>query len=121
MRNTVQKNAIISVIEKSKRPLTVEEILEEGVKIVPKLGIATVYREIKRLQESANITVVQVPGGAIMYERKNIHHHHHFKCDKCGVVYDLEGCVGHFEKILPKGFKLQNHEIFLYGQCASCA
>ncbi len=121
MRNTVQKNAIISVIEKSLRPLAVEEILAEGVKLVPTLGIATVYRELKRLQESGEIKVVQMPGDAVMYERKDIHHHHHFKCEACGTVYDIEGCVGEFQKILPKGFLMKSHEIFLYGNCDKCA
>lgn len=120
MRNTPQRNAIIKVIENESRPLSVEEILSEGIKIVPSLGVATVYREIKRLQESGDITVVNLPGGGVMYEKSGISHHHHFKCESCGVVYDIPGCMEELQKNLPKGFRLTGHEVFLYGLCDRC-
>ena len=120
-RNTQQRQAIVKVFEKSGRPLSVQETLEQAQKKVPGLGVATVYRNLKALVADGQLTTVDMPGGAIMYELPKEGHHHHFACVGCQKVFDIDMCGLNLQKLVPPGFKLQNHELFLSGFCKSCA
>lgn len=119
-RNTKQKQIISQVIEAAHRPLTVHEILEKGQQHLPNLGLATVYREMNRLTEAGDITTVAIPGDMPRYEACK-HHHHHFKCNACDRVYDIEGCSSTLKTLVPEGFKAQSHDLTFYGLCRACA
>ena len=46
-RNTRQRSAIRDVIARAERPLLPQEVLDAAQTLVPGLGIATVYRNIR--------------------------------------------------------------------------
>lgn len=120
-RNTIQRRAIHKVLEDIGRPMGPNEIFQEAKAMAPGLGIATVYRTIKRLLEEGWLTAVELPGEAPRYERAGQEHHHHFRCNGCDRVYDLKGCPTSLQTLTPKGFQLESHEVVLYGRCATCA
>ena len=122
-RTTRQTEAIRIAIQTAGRPLSIEEILQEAAATVPSLGLRTVYRVVRRLQEENEVTTVSVPGGADRYELASIAatHHHHFHCTVCDRIYDVDGCAGGLKKLLPEGFQLEHHELTLSGRCAACA
>jgi Fur family ferric uptake transcriptional regulator len=33
----------------------------------------------------------------------------------------MEGCPGSLDQMAPKGFKVEKHEIYLFGKCKECA
>lgn len=119
-RETQQRRAIREALTRAGRPLTPHEVLQEAQDDAPSLGIATVYRNLKALVEEHWLKTVELPGDPPRYELADIGHHHHFHCNGCGKVYDIEGCVGHLSSIVPKDFKLEGHEITLYGRCPAC-
>ena len=59
-RTTAQRKAIHQVLEASGRPLSPPEIFSEARSIAPGLGMATVYRTIKRLIDEGNIAQVGI-------------------------------------------------------------
>ena len=122
-RNTKQLEAIRSVIDEAGRPLSIEEIHAAASGDVPSLGLRTVYRTIRRLQEDGVVANVSVPGAADRYEPAHIasQHHHHFHCLVCDRFFDVDGCPGGLSTMLPEGFKLESHELTLSGRCAACA
>ncbi len=120
-RRTRQRAALKEAIEQAARPLTPQEILAEAQDAVPGLGIATVYRNIKALMSEGWLHKVEMPGGVDRYERAGLHHHHHFHCQECDRVFDVEGCPGNVESLAPPGFQVASHEIVLYGRCATCS
>lgn len=121
-RKTRQGEAIRRVISEAGRPLSPAEILDGAKQESPTLGLATVYRVLKRLVEAGQIAAVQLPGEAPRYEDRSVaaHHHHHFQCDACGRVFDVPGCPGGLEALTLPGFRVDGHELILYGRCASC-
>ncbi len=122
-RNTRQHDAIRATIETAGRPLSIDEIHRASKAVVPTLGVRTVYRAVRRLEEAGEIARVIVPGQTDRYETATAasHHHHHFHCLVCDRVFDVDGCPGRLAAMVPEGFVLQHHEITLSGRCDACA
>jgi len=120
-RRTKQKEAIASVLKKGDQPLTIEEIHRIAIGQVPSLGIATVYRTLKSLLEEGRIKLVELPGQPLHYEEAHKGHHHHFSCNSCHGIFELEKCLGEVQQLALKGFQVTDHEIILYGACPRCA
>ncbi|MQA92354.1 MAG: transcriptional repressor [Gemmatimonas sp.] len=121
-RKTKQRDTILEVIRSASGPLTVEEIHQRGQHDVPGLGIATVYRTLKLLQEAGLIETVILPTGETRYEPTELGHHHHFHCRTCDVVFDLDACPVEIPGggSYPGGYIVEDHEITLYGTCPAC-
>jgi Fur family ferric uptake transcriptional regulator len=121
-RDTRQRVAIKAVVEASARPLSAQEVLAAAQSQVPGIGIATVYRNLKALTESGNVSVVSIAGMNPRYEsvKAGHHHHHHFMCTACEKVFDVHSCPGAILDAAPMGFKVDRHELTLYGQCKDC-
>jgi len=119
-RRTVQREAIRRAIEQADRPLLPNEILEAASQALPGLGIATVYRTINAGVEDGWLKPVELPGSNTHYEMAGKKHHHHFECTQCGGVYEVDGCPGNLQPLAPDGFKLEAHELVLYGLCETC-
>lgn len=122
-RVTRQRVEIERVLAQAGRPLTPSEILEAGRQHIPALSIATVYRNLRDLQKEKRVAVVPMPGDRPLYESVAAlaQHHHHFQCTRCRRVFDIGGCPDGLESMLPAGFRLEHHEMTLYGHCAECA
>jgi Fur family ferric uptake transcriptional regulator len=119
-RNTRQREAIRQAMEAAGRPLSPQEVRLAAQRIVPRLGIATVYRCLKELVETRWAVPVELPGEPARYERAGKAHHHHFRCRSCERVYEVEGCAYAGKAAVPPGFRIESHEVILYGVCARC-
>jgi Fur family ferric uptake transcriptional regulator len=120
-RRTKQRDAIQRAIEIAARPLAPHEILAEASTDAPQIGMATVYRAILDLQAEGWLKEVELPGESSRYERAGLDHHHHFHCRECDRVYDLPGCPGALRELAPPAFRVDEHEIILYGRCPQCS
>lgn len=119
-RDTAQRRAIRKVFSTQNRPLTPQEILDSAQQLVPRMGLATVYRTLKSLTESNDLAVVDVPGEPQRYELSGKGHHHHFSCRTCGRMFEMDGCPGDLQNLVPRGFVMEDHEVFIYGRCREC-
>jgi len=120
-RKTEQRDAIRDVIEHAERPLNAQEILARAQVAVPRMGIATVYRNLKAMVEDGSLATVELPHEASRSERSDLGHHHHSPCTSCPRVFDIDGCAGHVDELAPEGFAVEHHEIMLYGRCPECS
>lgn len=120
-RQTQQKAAIHDAFASAGRPLSPQEALGSAQETVPSMGIATVYRAIKRFVAEDVLVPVELPGSPSRYELAGLDHHHHFFCRECDRVFDVEGCPPRVAELTPDGFELEAHEIVLHGRCAGCS
>lgn len=120
-RQTKQRQVIATMLKQAGRPLLPKELLDKAQESLPQLGIATVFRTLKKMVDEGEATIVSLPGDSPRYERSDLAHHHHFKCEECESVFEINGCPGHLEQLLPKGFQMAGHEITLFGRCADCS
>lgn len=121
-RHTRQRDEIVQVIRSAQGPLTVPEILARAQRSIPGLGVATVYRTLKLLQEGGQVQTVILPSGETRWESAGLGHHHHFHCRVCDEVFDVDTCpvsvAGGRE--LGNGFVVESHDLTLYGTCPDC-
>jgi Fur family ferric uptake transcriptional regulator len=122
-RQTSQRRAILTALEEAPGPLTPQEVLEHASKLQAGLGLATVYRNLNTLEAHGMISQVHLPGETTRYELAGRGHHHHFRCQRCEGVFELDAkCpVAILEGVtLPGGFVVKDHELTLYGLCPTC-
>ncbi|MEM7010281.1 MAG: transcriptional repressor [Verrucomicrobiota bacterium] len=117
---TQQRSSILRVLDHLSRPVTPQELLDAASAESPGLGLATVYRALKRLVESGDVRKIEVAGVPPHYELERDQHHHFFVCEDCEKMFDLDGCPGGFKKLLPPGFTMSSHEVIIYGTCQTC-
>lgn len=119
--STWQRTVILDILRQADKPLTPAEIRKLASHGGAEIGLATVYRALKFFMGQGMIAPVEIPGTAPCYEPAERGHHHHFVCQQCQQVFDLQGCVRDVERLAPGDFHIQRHEIILYGVCATCA
>jgi Fur family ferric uptake transcriptional regulator len=119
-RKTRQRQAIRQVFEETDNPLGPQEVLLAAQAYTPGLGIATVYRTLKALVAEGWLVVVTLPGEPQRYEVAGKGHHHHFRCRACDRVFEIDGCPTSVKRLTPRGFRLEGHEVVLYGTCNTC-
>ena len=121
-RQTSQRRAILNTLESAPGPLTPQEVLELASQEAS-LGLATVYRNLNTLEQTGDVVAVHLPGDTTRFEPAGRGHHHHFRCETCEQVFELSAkCpVAVLEgATLPGGFRVEHHELTLYGVCPGC-
>lgn len=121
-KSSKKHEQVLQALTASSGPMSANEIWERLrlMEDSQNIGIATVYRSIRRGVEQGQLVAVELESGSVRYEPANLDHHHHFLCSDCSRAFDVEGCVRHLDQLLPSGFEMTNHEILLYGRCADC-
>lgn len=119
-RNTEQRRVLRDIAAAAAGPLSAQEFLDAAQSELPSIGIATVYRNLTRFVEQGELRAVELPGEASRYELADKLHHHHFQCDDCGRVIDVEGCSDAFESLLPESFRIRSHDVLIHGKCPQC-
>jgi Fur family transcriptional regulator, ferric uptake regulator len=120
-RDTKQRQAIYHALEKAGRPLAVNELFLLAKNEFTGLGIATVYRNLKTLLLENRIKQVDLPGQSPRWELPPEDHHHHFLCRTCNKLFEVYDCPDDLQRLLPKGYTLEEHDILLRGQCNICS
>ena len=121
-RETKQREAILTVLRNTRSHPTADQIYGEVRKSIPNISKGTVYRNLQVLQEDGDITELNLNGTLGRYETKQ-ERHYHFRCEKCGRVFDLDEPVNtEIEKRVAErtGFKVSSHQTEFRGLCKDC-
>lgn len=121
MRNTLQKDAVLSAVLESCDHPDVENIYLRSKKILPSISIATVYRALSVLYDENKILKIPCPSGD-RYD-KTLHPHAHFRCLNCGEVTDIHSvnvadAVKQAES--ERKITIQNANVLFTGICEKC-
>lgn len=121
-RQTRQRDALRHIVAEAPGPLSVQELLAAAQTRLESIGIATVYRTVRMMEDAGEIRPVVLPGGETRWESSDRGHHHHFQCRVCSKVTDFHGCPLHVHAdSLPAGYVVETHEVTLLGVCPACA
>ena len=125
LKATLPRLKILGLFEDSKkRHLTAEEIYRmltsEGLEI----GLATIYRVLTQFEQAGLLIRHHFDQGKGTFELTSSQHHDHLVCTKCGHVeefFDGEIEKRQIEIANKLGFKINDHSLNLYGECANPA
>ncbi len=121
LRCTPQRHAVMAfLLEHTSHP-TAAEIFKAVNRADPRCSRATTYNNLRDLVQAGLVREVAVEGRAARFDARAMRHHH-FICDFCGKVEDMEwydvprpasGSLG--KRIL------RQCELIFRGLCAKCA
>jgi Fur family ferric uptake transcriptional regulator/Fur family peroxide stress response transcriptional regulator len=120
-RNTKQRDIIYEIVASTNTHPTADWIYEQAKRHIPNISLGTVYRNLKILSEEGKI--LEINDGKISRFDANVSPHHHFKCENCGNLYDIEeGELLHINKEIAKkkGYTVKSSLVVLYGICPKC-
>ena len=124
-RSTRQKRALAVVIEESQEFRSAQELHEELRSRGERVGLTTVYNQLRGLAESGLVDTVRSPDGETLYRRcGTAGHHHHLVCRVCGRTVEFAGTT--VERWAAKvaaeaGFVDVTHTLEVVGTCPDCA
>jgi Fur family peroxide stress response transcriptional regulator len=121
-RLTRQRAAILKILRNTRSHPTADRIYEAVKQQIPNISKGTVYRNLKILRETGKISELNLSGTVSRFEgRKD--NHYHFRCEKCGRVFDLDEPVNKEldDKIARNtGFTVSYHQLEFRGLCKEC-
>src|SRR5208283_1234496 len=121
LRSTPQRYAVMAFLMKQARHPTAAEIFEAVNRLDPRSSRATIYNNLRDLVQAGLVREVAAEGRAARFDAKGMQHHH-FICDRCGKVEDIEWYY------VPKPASgslgkrtLRECELIARGLCTNCA
>ncbi|HVI10257.1 MAG TPA: Fur family transcriptional regulator [Candidatus Binatia bacterium] len=121
LRCTPQRFAVMAFLAEHHGHPTAAEIFESVNRADPRLSRATTYNNLRDLVKAGLVREVAVEGRAARFDVKGMQHHH-FICDRCGNVEDVEwyDLPKPASRFLGKRV-VRECELIFRGLCTKCA
>lgn len=122
---TKQRQSLLNILANHEdRYMELTELDQLMRQEYPKMSYNTIYRNIKEFSEIGIVEENQNENDGkteVKLDCNERHtHHHHFICNNCGKVRELQMCpLSFFSGQLP-GAEITGHHFELYGLCADC-
>jgi Fe2+ or Zn2+ uptake regulation protein len=121
LRCTPQRYAVMACLREHSGHPTAAEIFEAVNRVDPRSSRATTYNNLRDLVQAGLVREVAVEGRAARFDAKGMRHHH-FVCDRCGNVEDIEWYDVPRPASASLGKRiLRECELIFRGLCAKCA
>jgi Fur family transcriptional regulator, ferric uptake regulator len=122
LRMTNQREMILRELRKSKQHLTADELYEKVKKIMPRISLATVYRNLEILSDAGIIAKLEVSGRQKRFDHE-VHEHDHIYCVECHRVDNLDLDRESIRAVgwnSDKGYSVQGYRLEVAGICPEC-
>lgn len=120
IRPSQQRICVLHYIQSVKTHPTVDTIFSALQPDYPTLSRTTVYNTLELLREHNLVITLDMGEGFLRYDA-DMHPHSHFKCEKCGNVFDIFEKLPNVNSMVPKGFKLRTSALYMFGLCKKCS
>lgn len=118
---TNQREMILRELKKSKKHLTADELYERVKKYMPRISLATVYRNLEILSDASMIRKLEVSGRQKRFDSE-LEDHDHIYCVRCHRIENLD--IGDNEVNLAavdtKGYAITGRRLEVIGLCPTC-
>src|SRR5690349_10910732 len=119
---TRQRATVFEYLRQVKNHPTAEEVFVAVKRELPKISLATVYKNLEALVACGAAAKLTYGDGSARYDIRT-DHHYHTRCLKCGSVADLDAAEGNdlLRQIKPQsGFEVKDYRLELLGYCRAC-
>jgi Fe2+ or Zn2+ uptake regulation protein len=125
-RYTTGRRAIIEVLDRAERPLSIPELIRGR----DDLAQSSVYRNLAVLEQAGVVRRIVTNDEFARYELAEdlTEHHHHLICSSCGAIDDFTVSAqleADLERVLTRAatrhkFRAASHRLDLVGICSRC-
>jgi len=119
---TAQRRAVLAALRELGGHPTADEIYARVRKVLPRISLGTVYRNIGILHQCGQALKVAAGGSGMRFDSR-VDRHYHIRCLRCGVVADLDvkGQNNIHEVVADcRGFEIVDHTLDFTGLCPEC-
>lgn len=121
LRSTPQRYALMAFLMEQTGHPTAAEIFEAVNRVDPRSSRATIYNNLRDLVQAGLVREVAMEGRAARFDAKRMRHHH-FICDRCGIIEDVDWYDLPRPATASLGKRvLRECELIFRGLCARCA
>ncbi|MFI5283046.1 MAG: Fur family transcriptional regulator [Candidatus Dormibacterales bacterium] len=109
--------------EDSRHLWSIDELHDAVVTALGAADYSTVFRAVGGLEKAGHIKRIDLGDGKVHFELAE-DHHEHVRCDACGRVVEVPGCVLDGASAAVKGstgFTVTSHQLLFTGICPECA
>jgi len=121
LKVTAPRMKILQLFEESEEShLTAEDVYRLLLAENTDVGLATVYRVLTQFEQAGLLVRHRFDNDKAVYELNKGGHHDHLLCIQCGRVeefYDAEIERRQKKIAADRGFKIQDHSLYLYAEC----
>jgi Fe2+ or Zn2+ uptake regulation protein len=110
-------------VEDARHLWSIDQLHEAVVETLGAADYSTVFRAVAGLEREGRITRLDLGDGKVHFELAEAHHEH-VRCDVCGRVVEVPGCVLDDASAAVKsstGFTVTSHQLLFTGICPDCA
>lgn len=120
LKVTPQRLCVYTTLTNAKKHLSAEEICNLVHDCMPAVSLATVYSILEQLIKNNLVQEIKIDFERSLFESK-IEKHHHFLCNKCKKIYDIEmhPCPSLKRKEVD-GHLINDFHGYFYGECKTC-
>lgn len=116
---SIQRLKTLEYLYENRNHPSVDMIYDKLKNEIPTLSKTTIYNVLRRFIKEGIVKEITIEGSEVRFD-VFIEPHAHFKCEKCGKIYDIpyENVAFNLKEI--DGNKIKNTEIFFFGICKNC-
>lgn len=119
IRPSYQRIKVFDYLIQNKNHPTVDDIYQELIADIPTLSKTTVYNTLKLFQEKGIVLIINIEDNETRFDAY-VANHGHFKCNKCGKIYDFELSEDKLNLPELRNYSINEQHIYLKGICPDC-
>lgn len=121
-RMTRQRRVVLETVRTIMNHPSVDTVYEKVRRRLPRISLATVYRNLEVLAEQGELLKVESAGQRMRFDH-NTHAHHHIVCVACGKLDDVSDervTVRERKSEDGEGYRIIDYRIEFRGLCPDC-
>lgn len=122
LRMTNQREIILRELKKSKQHLSADELYDRVKRIMPRISLATVYRNLEILSDAKIIGKLEISGRQKRFDF-DVSNHDHIYCIVCHRVDNLNierGTIAVDQMESARGYTITGYRVEIVGICPEC-
>jgi Fe2+ or Zn2+ uptake regulation protein len=119
IKPSYQRMKIFEFLLDNRTHPTVDEIYQTLVKEIPTLSKTTVYNTLNLFVKEKITLLITIEENETRYDA-DTDIHGHFKCEKCGIVYDFSTDISELTIKELDNFQINQQDIYFKGLCVNC-
>jgi len=124
LKATQPRLRILSILEQDAgHHMSAEDVYRALIEAGDEVGLATVYRVLTQFEAAGLVIRHHFEEGRAVFELESGTHHDHFICMRCGTVTEfVDEAIELRQQVVAEklGFKISDHSLVMYGECAKC-